>query len=82
MAGISSLTIDPQIGGNQSNPGGSIGIQQRVTKNLYFTFTTDLTNTQGDVVQVEYQITKRYAVSAIATENQGYSLQVKMHKKF
>jgi translocation and assembly module TamB len=82
MAGISSLTIDPQIGGNQSNPGGSIGIQQRVTKNLFFTFTIDLTNTQGEVVQVEYQITPKYAVSAVATQNAGYSLEVKMHKKF
>jgi len=82
LAGISSLTIDPGIGGNQSNPGASLGIQQRVTKNLFFTFTTDLTTTQGDIVQVEYQITKRYAVSAVATQNQGYSLEVKMHRKF
>jgi translocation and assembly module TamB len=82
LAGISSLTIDPGIGGNQSNAGASLGIQQRVTKNLFFTFTTDLTTTQGGIVQVEYQITKKYAVSAVATENQGYSLEVKMHKKF
>ena len=82
LAGISSLTIDPGIGGNQSNPSASLGIQQRVTKNLFFTFTTDLTTTQGDVVQVEYQITKKYALSAVATQNQGYSLEVKMHKKF
>jgi hypothetical protein len=53
-----------------------------VTKNLFFTFTTDLTTTQGDVVQVEYQITKKYALSAVASQNQGYSLEVKMHKKF
>jgi translocation and assembly module TamB len=82
LAGISSLTIDPGMGGNQSNPGASLGIQQRVTKNLFFTFTTDLTTTQGDIVQVEYQITKKYALSAVASQNQGYSLEVKMHKKF
>jgi translocation and assembly module TamB len=82
MAGISSLTIDPGIGGNQSNPGGSIGIQQRVTKNLFFTFTTDLTNSNGDVVQVEYQLTSKYALSAVASQNAGYSLEVKMRKKF
>ncbi len=82
LAGISQLTIDPGIGGNQSNPGASLGIQQRVTKNLFFTFTTDLTTTQGGIVQVEYQITKKYALSAVASQNQGYSLEVKMHKKF
>jgi autotransporter translocation and assembly factor TamB len=82
LAGISSLTIDPGIGGNQTNPGATLGIQQRVTKNLFFTFTTDLTTTQGDIVQVEYQLTKKYALSAVASQNQGYSLEVKMHKKF
>jgi len=82
LAGITSLTIDPQVGGAQGNGGGRLAVQQRVTKNLFFTFTTDLTTTQGDIVQVEYQITKKYAVSAVASQNQGYSLEVKMHKKF
>jgi hypothetical protein len=82
LVGISSLTIDPQIGGNQSNPGARLAIQQRVTKNLFFTFATDVTSSQGRVVQVEYQVTPKFALSSVRNENGGYSFQVKMRKKF
>ncbi len=83
LAGISSLTIDPQIGGNQSNPGARLALQQRVTKNLFFTFATDVTTAQGQVVQVEYQITRRYSLGATYNQQVGeYSLQIKMHKRF
>jgi translocation and assembly module TamB len=82
LAGISSLTIDPQIGGNQSNPGARLAIQQRVTKNLFFTFATDVTSAQGDVVQVEYQVNRRFALSALRNQNGSFSVQVKMRKRF
>ena len=82
LVGISSLTIDPQIGGNQSNAASQLAIQQRVTKNLFFTFATDVTTTQGEVVQVEYQVTPRFSVSAIRDQTGGYQLELKMHKVF
>jgi len=82
FAGISSLTIDPQIGGNQGNGGSQIAIQQRVTKNLFFTFATDVTTTQGRLIQVEYQVTPRYSLSAIRDQTGGYQVQVKVRKRF
>lgn len=82
LVGISSLTIDPQIGGNQSNAASQLAIQERVTKNLFFTFATDVTTTQGQVIQVEYQVTQRFSVSAIRDQTGGYQVEVKMHKVF
>jgi translocation and assembly module TamB len=82
LAGVSSLTIDPQVGGAQGNGGGRLVVQQRVTKNLYFTFSTDLTTSTGQIVQVEYQVSKRYALSTTRDQNGGYTLQVKIHKRF
>jgi translocation and assembly module TamB len=82
MVGFSSLKIDPQMGGNGSNPGARLAIQERVTKNLFFTFATDVTTTQGVAVQVEYQVTPKYSLSTVRDQNGGYSLQVKMHKRF
>ncbi len=82
LTGISSLTIDPQIGGNQGNGASQLAIQERVTKNLFFTFATDVTTTQGGVVQVEYQITKKYSMSAIRDQTGGYEVEVKSHKTF
>jgi translocation and assembly module TamB len=82
LVGISSLTVDPQIGSHQSNPGARLAIQQRVTKNLFFTFATDVTSSQGQVVQVEYQVTRKYSLSAVRNQNGGYSLQAKIRKRF
>src|SRR5204862_4624740 len=53
LAGISSLTIDPVIGGDNRNPSARIAIQQRVTKDFIFTFSTDVTSAQREVIQLE-----------------------------
>ena len=82
LTGISSLTIDPQLGGNQGNGASQLAIQERVTKNLFFTFATDVTTTQGEVVQVEYQITRKYSMSAIRDQTGGYQIEIKSHKTF
>jgi translocation and assembly module TamB len=82
LTGISSLTIDPQIGGNQGNAASQVAIQERVSKNLFFTFATDLTTTQGEVIQVEYQFTRRYSMSAVRDQTGGYQFEIKSQKKF
>src|SRR5207248_9025485 len=59
LVGISSLTIDPNLGGNNQNPSARVAIQQRVTRNFIFTFSTDVTQPQSEIVQGEYQLNKR-----------------------
>jgi translocation and assembly module TamB len=82
LTGISSLTIDPQLGGNQGNGASQLAIQQRVTKNLFFTFATDVTTTQGELVQVEYQFSRKFSMSAIRDQTGGYQIEIKSHKTF
>jgi translocation and assembly module TamB len=82
LAGITSLTIDPQVGGAQGNGGGRLAVQQRVTKNLFFTFSTDLTTSTGQIVQIEYQVSRKFAVSTMRDQNGGYTVQIKVHKSF
>ena len=82
LAGISSLTIDPNVGTGQGTAGARLTVQQRVTKNLYFSLSTDLQNSADQTVQVEYQATKRFAVNATRDQNGGYTVQIKMHHRF
>src|SRR4029077_7475545 len=56
LAGLSSLSIDPTLGVNDSNPGARIAMQKRVTKDFLFTFATDVTSTQREIIQGEYQL--------------------------
>jgi len=82
LAGISSLQIDPTLGGNNQNPGARVAIQQRVTKNLLFTFSTDVTQPGSEMVQGEYQLNKHWSVSTARDQLGGVSIDGKYRTRF
>jgi translocation and assembly module TamB len=82
LAGLSSLSIDPTLGGNDSNPGARIAMQKRVTKDFLFTFATDVTSTQREIIQGEYQLSKAWSASVTRDENGGFAVDGKYHKRF
>ena len=82
LAGISSLQIDPLLGGNNQNPSARIALQQRVTKNFLFTFSTDVSQPGSQIVQGDYQINKRWSVSVARDQVGGVSVDGKFHKRF
>lgn len=82
LAGLSSLQIDPTLGGNNANPSARVAIQQRVTKNLLFSFSTDVSQPGSEIVQGEYQVTKRWSVSVERDQLGGVSVDGRFHTKF
>jgi hypothetical protein len=82
LAGISSLQIDPLIGGNNQNPSARIALQQRVSKNFLFTFSTDVSQPGEEMVQGEYQLSKRWSVSAARDQLGGVSVDGRFHTRF
>jgi translocation and assembly module TamB len=82
LAGISSLQIDPTIGGNNQNPSARIAIQQRLTKNLLFTFSTDVSQPGAEMVEGEYQVNKRWSVSMARDQLGGVSVDGRYHTRF
>jgi translocation and assembly module TamB len=81
LTGISQLTIDPTAGNNQ-NPGAQVAIQQRVTGTILLTFATDVTSTQRQTVQLQYQPKRQVKISVIRDEYGGYGVDVRLHKVF
>jgi translocation and assembly module TamB len=78
VAGISQLSIDPTLGGNQGDPLARVTIQQRVTGNLFVTFATDATSTQRQLIKVEYQATPRVGLSGVRDQNGGFAFDVRI----
>ena len=72
--GISQLTIDPLATNANGDPGAQIAIQQRVTGSLLFTFSTNVTSTQGQTVELQYDLNKRMSVSILRDQNGGYGI--------
>ncbi|MGC2446053.1 MAG: translocation/assembly module TamB domain-containing protein, partial [Candidatus Sulfotelmatobacter sp.] len=82
LAGLSSLQINPLLGGSSQNPSAQIALQQRVTKNFLFTFSTDVSQPGDELVQGEYQINKRWSVSVTRDQVGGISIDGRLHTKF
>ncbi len=82
FAGVSQLQIDPLIGGDTANPGARLAIQQHLTNNLLFTFSTDVTNTQEEVIQLKYQTKRKLAISVTRDEYGGYAVEAHIRKSF
>jgi len=82
LAGISSLQIDPMFGGSNQNPATRLAVQQRVTKNFLFTFSTDVSQPGEEIVQGDYQINKRWSVSVARDQLGGVSVDGRFHTRF
>ena len=81
LTGVSQLTLDPMAGSNQ-NPGAQLAVQQRVSGNVLFTFSTNVTSTQNQTVQLEYQPKRQVTISVLRDQYGGYGFDVKLHKVF
>jgi translocation and assembly module TamB len=82
VAGISQLSINPVLanGTSQGPPGANITIQQRVTGNLFVTFSSNVASTQSQVIQGQYQVSPRVAVSATRSPNGGFGMDTIIKK--
>lgn len=81
VAGISQLSVNPVLanGGGQT-AGANITIQQRVTGNLFITFSSNVTTTQGQTIQGQYQVTPSVALSATRDPNGGFAVDALIKK--
>jgi len=84
IAGISQLSISPVLAGSNSQgpAGANITIQQRVTGNLFVTFSSNVASTQSQTIQGQYQVSPRVAVSATRDPNGGFAVDILTKKSW
>jgi translocation and assembly module TamB len=82
VAGISQLSINPVLAGgtSQGPPGANITIQQRVTGNLFVTFSSNVASTQNQTIQGQYQVSPRFGVSATRDQSGGFAVDTQFKK--
>jgi translocation and assembly module TamB len=66
--GVSEIKIDPTFAEGSSLPQARVTLKQQITPTLTFTYTTDLTQTNDQLIKVEWAVTPR--LSAVATRDQ------------
>ena len=80
--GVSSIKIDPLLTGVDNNPQARLTIEQQVTPDITFTYITNLTRSNPQVVRVEWSLNKRWSIVALREENGLFGMDFYYKKRF
>jgi translocation and assembly module TamB len=81
LFGVSSIRLNPALGGPDNNPSARLTIEQQVSNNVTLTYITNLTQSAQQVVQFEYNINSEYTVQGIRDENGVVSFDLLIRKR-
>ncbi len=73
--GISQFKIDPSFQGSNGQPTARVTLQQQITSNITFTYITDVTQTNSEIIRVEWAFTPRFSAVALHDYNGNVSLE-------
>ncbi len=83
LFGVSRVKIAPQVGGAQTDPNAQVTIEQQVSKDFTVTYITDLTRSNQQSIQVEYNYSRN--ISIIGSRDQygivSFDVRIRQRKK-
>jgi len=82
LFGVSQLKIDPQITGTSSTPNATLTLQQQVTRELTFTYISDVTQSNPQVIRIEWAINRQWSAIAQRDVNGIFDLDFFYKKRF
>jgi translocation and assembly module TamB len=80
--GVSRLRIDPTLPGTEFNGTARLTLEQQVTPDITFTYITDVTTSNPQVVSVEWAFAKQWSVVAQRDENGLVGMDILFKKRF
>src|SRR5271165_1966910 len=81
LFGVSSIRINPSLGGTDNNPNARLTVEQQVSNDVTLTYITNLTRSAQQVIQFEYNISSEYTFQAIRDENGVVSFDLLIRKR-
>ena len=66
--GVNQLKIDPTFAGNSGIPTARVTLQQQVTSNVTFTYITDVSATNNQIIRVEWAMTPHLSAIGLRDE--------------
>jgi translocation and assembly module TamB len=80
--GVSRLRIDPSLPGLEYNPQARLTLEQQVTPDITFTYITDVTSSNPQIVSVEWAFSKQWSAVAQREENGMIGMDIFFKKRF
>ena len=85
LFGVRRFSVDPDYIAATSatqNPGARVTIAEQFSRNLVITYSTDVTSTQQQVIQIEYTVRPDVSVVALRDENGTFGIDVVRRQRF
>jgi translocation and assembly module TamB len=73
--GLTQFKIDPSVSGSNGTPSARVTLQQKIASNVTFTYITDVTQTNSEIVRVQWDLTPKFSAVALHDYNGNVSLQ-------
>jgi len=80
--GVNQISISPTFVTGSSIPQARFTLQQQVTPTITFSYTTDLTETNSQIIRIEWALTPRFSAVATRDENGIFGLDFYYKKHF
>jgi len=80
--GVSKLRIDPTLSGVENNPQARLTLEQQVTPSITFTYITNVTTSNPQVIRVEWAFSKQWSAVALREENGLFGLDFFYKRRF
>jgi translocation and assembly module TamB len=86
LFGITRFRVDPGLAGvgtssSGQNAAARVTVEQQVTPNLTVTYVSNVSSTQQQVIQVEYNVTRNISVVALRDQNGTFGIDIKFKKR-
>jgi len=87
LFGITKLRVDPGLTGvgatgSEQNAAARVTVQQQITRDLTITYVSNVSSTQQQVIQVEYNVNRNVSIVALRDYNGTFGIDVKIKKRF
>ncbi len=80
--GVSRIKIDPQLRGVENNPQARLTVEQQISKDITFTYITNLNKGQQQIVGLQWNVNKQWSIQAIREENGMFGVEFLYRKQF
>ncbi len=81
LFGVSAIRINPAAGGPDNNPNARLTVEQQVSSSVTITYITNLARSAQQVLELEYNVTRDYTITAIRDENGVVSFDLLIRKR-
>ncbi len=87
LFGITRFRVDPGLAGvgstgSEQNAAARITVEQQIARNLTITYVSNVSSTQQQVIQVEYNVDRNVSIVGLRDQNGTFGIDIKIKKRF